>query len=802
MDHPSSGTILTFYSYKGGTGRSMTLVNYACWLSRRSAGSTRVLLIDWDLEAPGLQRFFPESEAREGADRGGLINYFEAIRTGLDGDPTLYERIASDGGSTVLRSAFPFDTYLMRDVVPGVDLLRAGRLDADYARVVSAFNWIQFHDKYRQVFQALREMIASDYRYCLIDSRTGFNDVSGVCTMLMAEKLVLVFTPNRQSLSGVLDLAARAVNYRRTADDFRPLAIFPLPSRIENAELDLKQQWRKRYQEEFQATLTRIYELDSCDLNAYFDDVVVPHVSYYSYGEEIAVLRESSSDALSLSRAYETFFRRLEEMEFAWDHRTGQPATSLSPPHAPTERAPAAIFVSYAHIDNLQVTEGARGWVETFHRMLQIRLQQLTGRDDVQVWRDPKLAGNDYLDDTFFETIRKAAIFISIASPAYLRSAWCRRELETFLAQPDAGQASTATRVFKVLKAPVPLDEQPPALRDRLGYDFFEIDGSSGRIRELNSDQDRNYLFRLDDLAHDIAAAISAGPMELLEEPRKAVYVAESSSDLKTERENIRRALEQGGHRVLPEAALPLEPGRLRAAIQEQLAACGSSVHLLGRHYGLVAEGETRGIPELQLELARDRAAADPSFTRVVWAPTNLEPADDRQRELLARLYDLVRSPLEELKHRLLSVSGPKAARSAAASDARPFIYLIFDRRDTDAAGGVADYLFGRGFEVVMPIWEGEEGEIRAYHEDSLAMCDGVILYFGMSSELWLRRCIRELAKAKAIRTKPLVAAVLLGPPESDAKRRFRTHEMQVIDAMTTPFMDVLQPLVDGVRSE
>src|SRR6185436_17239258 len=148
----------------------------------------------------------------------------------------------------------------------------------------------------------------------------------------------------------------------------------PLPSRIENAELDLKQQWRKRYQEEFEATLARMYELDACDLGVYFDDVLLPHVSYYSYGEEIAVLRESSTDALSLSRAYETFFRRLDDMEFAWDSAPDQPVFPVATArHTPADPAADTIFISYAQIDNLPITDATPGWVTNFHRMLQIR---------------------------------------------------------------------------------------------------------------------------------------------------------------------------------------------------------------------------------------------------------------------------------------------------------------------------------------------------------------------------------------------------------------------------------------------
>ena len=51
------GTIVTFYSYKGGVGQFMALANVAFLLAQHGH---RVLAIDWDLEAPGLERYFEE----------------------------------------------------------------------------------------------------------------------------------------------------------------------------------------------------------------------------------------------------------------------------------------------------------------------------------------------------------------------------------------------------------------------------------------------------------------------------------------------------------------------------------------------------------------------------------------------------------------------------------------------------------------------------------------------------------------------------------------------------------------------
>ncbi|MCY4656841.1 MAG: ParA family protein, partial [Gammaproteobacteria bacterium] len=46
--------VVTFYSFKGGVGRTMALVNTAVHLAQNGR---RVLLVDFDLEAPGLDTF-------------------------------------------------------------------------------------------------------------------------------------------------------------------------------------------------------------------------------------------------------------------------------------------------------------------------------------------------------------------------------------------------------------------------------------------------------------------------------------------------------------------------------------------------------------------------------------------------------------------------------------------------------------------------------------------------------------------------------------------------------------------------
>src|SRR5258706_15890618 len=81
------GRVITFYSYKGGTGRSMALANVA-WMLAMSG--ERVLVVDWDLEAPGIHRYFhPMLEDEELLETEGLLDFVEklAMRAAMSSNP-------------------------------------------------------------------------------------------------------------------------------------------------------------------------------------------------------------------------------------------------------------------------------------------------------------------------------------------------------------------------------------------------------------------------------------------------------------------------------------------------------------------------------------------------------------------------------------------------------------------------------------------------------------------------------------------------------------------------------------------
>ena len=230
------GQVITFYSFKGGTGRSMALANVAWVLA--SSGK-RVLVVDWDLEAPGLHRYFaPFLIDKELTETSGVVDLVwdfvtEAMTPGGDGDPTWYEPLA-DIRRYAISLNYPFPP-------PGtLDFIPAGRQDSGYSQRVGTFDWSRFYKEMGGgiFLEAVRERMRERYEYVLIDSRTGVSDTAGICTVQMPDALVACFTANNQSIAGVAAVAT-SVRDQWAADPDRAGAaprIYPLLTHVDPFE--------------------------------------------------------------------------------------------------------------------------------------------------------------------------------------------------------------------------------------------------------------------------------------------------------------------------------------------------------------------------------------------------------------------------------------------------------------------------------------------------------------------------------------------------------------------------------------
>src|SRR5262249_32695686 len=158
----------------------------------------------WDFEAPGLHRFFErrlEAAARERYEQAsGVLDVLAAAAATLRESSAPGPEASDDEADAFVTALDPREA-LTETGVPNLLLMKAGRFDEDYAARVNTFDWEALFVRAPWLFTALARRFERDYVYTLIDSRTGLTDTSGICTMLLPAKLVVAFTPGRQSLT-------------------------------------------------------------------------------------------------------------------------------------------------------------------------------------------------------------------------------------------------------------------------------------------------------------------------------------------------------------------------------------------------------------------------------------------------------------------------------------------------------------------------------------------------------------------------------------------------------------------------
>lgn len=471
----STGTILTFYSYKGGTGRSMAVANSA-WLLA-SAGR-RVLVVDWDLEAPGVHRYFhPFLPDPDLAVSPGIIDlvwkYAEStMNTDVPGTPDWYDALARIS-PYAMSVEYPFSGAGTIDFVP------AGRQDATYSALVSQFDWNNFYDRLGGggFLEALKRDMRARYDYVLVDSRTGLSDTAGICTVQLPDILVNCFSLSNQAINGAEAVAA---SVHRQRPDGR-LRMFPVPMRVEDGEQNMLDAARDRARELFDKYLTH---LD--DPERYWGDVEIPYKSFYAYEEILATFGDRPRQENTVLAATERVVGYLTDgrvTELAaipseqerrslltrFRRKTAVPAELPGPPRAAGPR----VFISHASEDSA---------------IAHLLREMLVSRGaTVFDWEEQH---GSQIVDRIESAIMTADMFIVLMSPAYLKSAWSRQERNLALHR----EIDTRTQFIRVVKLTdtdprragylsdyswldltVPREDKLSAVLDGLG-----IEGSSG----------------------------------------------------------------------------------------------------------------------------------------------------------------------------------------------------------------------------------------------------------------------------------------------------------------------------------
>lgn len=190
--------IVTFYSYKGGVGRTLACANFGLYLAKTGQ---KVVLADMDFEAPGLDSKFPAIDVAE--IQGGMLEQFDAFQKGRPvphitaAEIPLPEDVVQTGGSLRL---IPAGNYKSKD----------------YYAKLSGLQWDFFLVEKTglafciELIKTIEESFGADV--LLIDSRTGLTEIGGLCTQVFPDTVVLLTCTSKESLAGTQRIYKRISN--------------------------------------------------------------------------------------------------------------------------------------------------------------------------------------------------------------------------------------------------------------------------------------------------------------------------------------------------------------------------------------------------------------------------------------------------------------------------------------------------------------------------------------------------------------------------------------------------------------
>jgi MinD-like ATPase involved in chromosome partitioning or flagellar assembly len=279
--------IFTFYSYKGGVGRSMALANMAELFYQ---SGSKVLVVDWDLEAPGIERFFP-IDAEKIQSKPGVLDLILSYKKQMTEEWKLSD--TSDD--------LPFDNpkdFLVeihsQQIGPGnLWLLTAGKRDgssfSNYAHGIRNFNWQDFYENWEGelYFEWLRQKFNEIADVVLIDSRTGVTEMGGVCVYQFSDFVVMFCPPNQQSLDGTYKMAVDFLRPEVQAlRGERPLELVVVPSRVADIAEEEK---RRKFIFEFKTKFDGFIPQNIKSEIKSFYELCIPDLPSYAFDETIAV---------------------------------------------------------------------------------------------------------------------------------------------------------------------------------------------------------------------------------------------------------------------------------------------------------------------------------------------------------------------------------------------------------------------------------------------------------------------------------------------------------------------------------
>lgn len=271
----------------------MALVNVAADLAR---SGRRVLMVDFDLEAPGLSEYgFLEPYEQT----PGIVEFIsDYIKSGEAPDADRYIHQSKKYAETGDR----------------LWIMPAGcQRNPEYQRLFSSISWQELYEE-KDGFLLMEDLRSQwedkfKFDYVFIDSRTGYTDIAGICTRQLPDTVCLLFTPNKQNLAGLKRITSE-IKAQSTSTRLRKPQLRFVASNVPNLDDDVY-------------LLERALSAFSEQLEYAKPTAIIHHFSSFALLDEVVFTLEHPNGQLSkqykdlgFELTKDNLFDRLSALEF------------------------------------------------------------------------------------------------------------------------------------------------------------------------------------------------------------------------------------------------------------------------------------------------------------------------------------------------------------------------------------------------------------------------------------------------------------------------------------------------------
>lgn len=449
------------------------------------------------------------------------------------------------------------------------------------------------------------------------------------------------------------------------------------------------------------------------------------------------------------------------------------------------------IFISYAHLNNVDPKGTNWGWVDSFHYKLEYYLALKSGRmGEIKIWYDKELDGTQLFDDVISQKIRSSALFLALASKPYYKSEYCCSELKEFYntaeGNPELLKVENRYRIVHVLLQNIPVSGWLPEFGRTPAFTFHDACKNAadwaGYPLQPGKQAYESEIKNLVDAIYDtIVEFKEAGgrtfkqsqPVIKVVEPTTVVdethegefelFFADVTDTLQKLRRRVVKLIKEGDQKVKIGKFLPppYDHAGHNDKVLERLKRARISVHLFNEIPGRAIDDEdSQTYPQKQAEIARDKAQSQ----LVVWVPQdksfdqidhdyadyknfleNLHRLGSEQKsrvpaDAVQTTHDFIKGKGEpaDLAERILQKIDTLRQHDESTFADVGGILVDTHSKDARYATQIGGFLSKRGMRVhVVP--HSDEGEnAKMLYEETLKQVSSVLIVFGGVAESWV----------------------------------------------------------------